>query len=244
MSPSCAPSCAISAPATATWTKARCAPTSTSRCASLAAQLGTRCEIKNVNSIRFIGQAIEFEARRQIEHPGGRRQDRSGNPAVRSATRARRAPCAPRKTRTTTATSPIRTCCRWSSTTSSSAKLLADLPELPDDKKIALRQGSRPFGLRRLGARLGEGDRRLLRGRWPTGRDGKLAANWVINDLLGQLNKAGKDIDKCSGVARSARCGHRPDQATAPSPARSPRTCSRSSGTKVAIRASWSKAVA
>src|SRR5208282_966288 len=28
--------------------------------------LGTRCEIKNVNSIRFIGQAIEVEARRQI----------------------------------------------------------------------------------------------------------------------------------------------------------------------------------
>ncbi len=31
------------------------------------APLGTRCEIKNVNSIRFIGQAIEHEARRQIE---------------------------------------------------------------------------------------------------------------------------------------------------------------------------------
>ena len=44
-----------------------CAPTSTSRCASRAAPLGTRCEIKNVNSIRFIGQAIEYEARRQIE---------------------------------------------------------------------------------------------------------------------------------------------------------------------------------
>ena len=33
----------------------------------LAEALGTRCEIKNVNSIRFIGQAIEHEARRQIE---------------------------------------------------------------------------------------------------------------------------------------------------------------------------------
>ena len=38
-----------------------------SRCASPARRLGTRCEIKNVNSIRFIGQAIEHEARRQIE---------------------------------------------------------------------------------------------------------------------------------------------------------------------------------
>ena len=36
------------------------------RCAARAPELGTRCEIKNVNSIRFIGQAIEVEARRQI----------------------------------------------------------------------------------------------------------------------------------------------------------------------------------
>ena len=66
-SPSSARSCAISAPATATWRRAACAPTSTCRCASPASQLGTRCEIKNVNSIRFVGQAIEHEARRQIE---------------------------------------------------------------------------------------------------------------------------------------------------------------------------------
>jgi aspartyl-tRNA(Asn)/glutamyl-tRNA(Gln) amidotransferase subunit B len=46
--------------------KGSCAPTSTSRCAARRA-FGTRCEIKNVNSIRFIGQAIEYEARRQID---------------------------------------------------------------------------------------------------------------------------------------------------------------------------------
>jgi aspartyl-tRNA(Asn)/glutamyl-tRNA(Gln) amidotransferase subunit B len=45
-------------------------------------EFGTRCEIKNVNSIRFIGQAIEYEARRQIAILEGWRQDRSGNPAV------------------------------------------------------------------------------------------------------------------------------------------------------------------
>ena len=43
------------------------APTSTSRCAGRARTFGTRCEIKNVNSIRFMGQAIEYEARRQID---------------------------------------------------------------------------------------------------------------------------------------------------------------------------------
>ena len=52
--------------ATATWRRAACAPTSTSPCGFPGAPLGTRCEIKNVNSIRFIGQAIEAEARRQI----------------------------------------------------------------------------------------------------------------------------------------------------------------------------------
>ena len=46
--------------------------------------LGTRCEIKNVNSIRFIGQAIEYEARRQSGHPRRRRRDRAGDAAVRS----------------------------------------------------------------------------------------------------------------------------------------------------------------
>jgi aspartyl-tRNA(Asn)/glutamyl-tRNA(Gln) amidotransferase subunit B len=44
---------------------------------------GTRCEIKNVNSIRFIGQAIEYEARRQIAILEGGRHGRPGNAAVR-----------------------------------------------------------------------------------------------------------------------------------------------------------------
>jgi aspartyl-tRNA(Asn)/glutamyl-tRNA(Gln) amidotransferase subunit B len=69
------------------------------------APLGTRCEIKNVNSIRFIGQAIEYEARRQIEiiEDGGKidQETRLFDPA-----RARRARCAPRRRRTTTATFP------------------------------------------------------------------------------------------------------------------------------------------
>ncbi len=47
-------------------------------------QLGTRCEIKNVNSIRFIGQAVDVEARRQIGITRRRRQDRSGDAPLRS----------------------------------------------------------------------------------------------------------------------------------------------------------------
>ena len=52
----------------------------------------------------------------------GRRQDRAGNPALRSGCRSRPAPCAARKTRTTIATSPTRTCRRWSSSPSGSKR--------------------------------------------------------------------------------------------------------------------------
>ena len=76
--------------------------------------LGTRCEMKNVNSIRFVSQAIEYEARRQIEviEDGGTVQQET---RLSMQTRARRGRCAPRSMRMTTATSPIRICYRWSS---------------------------------------------------------------------------------------------------------------------------------
>jgi aspartyl-tRNA(Asn)/glutamyl-tRNA(Gln) amidotransferase subunit B len=48
-------------------------------------EFGTRCEIKNLNSFRFMERAIEYEAKRQIERR--RRQDYPGNPAVRSRQR-------------------------------------------------------------------------------------------------------------------------------------------------------------
>ena len=72
--------------------------------------LGTRCEIKNVNSIRFIGQAIEHEARRQIEilEDGGKIDRRRGCSSQTGETRR----CAPRRRRTTIAISPILTSCR------------------------------------------------------------------------------------------------------------------------------------
>jgi aspartyl-tRNA(Asn)/glutamyl-tRNA(Gln) amidotransferase subunit B len=114
--------------------KGSCAPTSTSRCAGRARRIGTRCEIKNVNSIRFIGQAIEYEARRQIGI--SRTAARSiRKPACSIPARARRARCARRKRRTTTATSPIPTCCRSNSTTGLRRRPRGNLPELPDEKK-------------------------------------------------------------------------------------------------------------
>jgi aspartyl-tRNA(Asn)/glutamyl-tRNA(Gln) amidotransferase subunit B len=97
------------------------------------AALGTRCEIKNVNSIRFAGQAIEYEARRQIA---------SWRMAVKSIRRrgssipagAKRAPCARRKRRTITATSRIPTPAAGIRR-GYVAALAEQLPELPDDKR-------------------------------------------------------------------------------------------------------------
>ena len=63
----CTRSCAGSASATATCRRDRFAATPTSRCAAAASPLGTRCEIKNLNSFRFMEKAIEYEVRRQVE---------------------------------------------------------------------------------------------------------------------------------------------------------------------------------
>ena len=73
----------------------------------------TRCEVKNVNSIRFVMQAIEAEARRQVEvwEDGGtvEQETRLFDAGARRDALA----CAARRTRTTTAISPTPTCCRW-----------------------------------------------------------------------------------------------------------------------------------
>ena len=71
------------------------------------AKLGTRCEIKNLNSFRFLEQAIEFEARAPDRDARGRRQDRAGDAALRPGPRRDALDAHARKTRTTTATSPI-----------------------------------------------------------------------------------------------------------------------------------------
>jgi aspartyl-tRNA(Asn)/glutamyl-tRNA(Gln) amidotransferase subunit B len=74
--------------------------------------LGTRCEIKNVNSYRYIQQAIEYGARSRFSRMAERSARRRGC-SIRAVARPDR--CAPRKRRTTIAISPIPTCCRWSS---------------------------------------------------------------------------------------------------------------------------------
>ena len=192
-SPSCARSCAISAPATATWRRAACAPTSTCRCASRAAPLGTRCEIKNVNSIRFVGQAIEYEARRQIEiiEDGGTidQETRLFDPnkgetrSMRSQGRGARLPLLPRSR--SAAARIRRGLCRGAEAASAGTA---------GREEGALHRRAWPVRLRRR--RAGRA-RRALADYFEAvakGRDAKAAANWVINELIGRLNKEGKDI--------------------------------------------------
>ena len=107
--------------------------------------------------------------------------------------RARRAPCAPRKRRTTTAISPIPTCCRWNSTQAYVDDLKTHLPELPDEKKARF---MRDFALSAYDAGVLVAERETAEyfEAVAKGRDAKPAANWVINELFGRLNKEGKDI--------------------------------------------------
>ena len=96
--------------------------------------LGTRCEIKNMNSMRFIQQAIEVEARRQIAIvEGGGEVEQETVFTIR--TRAKPAPCAPRKRRMITAIFPDPDLLPLEIEQAWVDDIAANLPELPDDKK-------------------------------------------------------------------------------------------------------------
>ena len=132
---SCARSCAISAPATATCRNGSLRADVNVSVRRPGGALGTRCEIKNLNSIRFVRQAADYEARRQIDTIEGGGDNRPGNPPVRRRTRDDPARCAARRRSTIIAISPIPTCCRWRFLRRGSPEMRADLPELPDAKR-------------------------------------------------------------------------------------------------------------
>jgi aspartyl-tRNA(Asn)/glutamyl-tRNA(Gln) amidotransferase subunit B len=156
------------------------------------AALGTRCEIKNVNSIRFIGQAIEHEARRQIEiiEDGGTiDQETRLFDAARGETRSMRSKEEAHDYRYF----PDPDLLPLEFDTAYVAALKAHLPELPDEKKARF---MRDFSLSAYDAGVLVAERETA-GYFEAvakGRDAKLAANWVINELFGRLNKEGKDI--------------------------------------------------
>jgi aspartyl-tRNA(Asn)/glutamyl-tRNA(Gln) amidotransferase subunit B len=158
------------------------------------APLGTRCEIKNMNSIAFIGQAIEYEARRQVEvlEDGGRidQETRLFDP-VKGETRSMRFKEEAHDYRYF----PDPDLLPLEFSQDFVADLKAHLPELPDQKKARF---IADFGLSSYDASVLVAEREsadfyeaVLAALADRARDGKLAANWVINELFGRLNKEG-----------------------------------------------------
>ena len=156
-------------------------------------EFGTRCEIKNVNSIRFVGQAIEYEARRQIailEDGGSIDQETRLFDAAKGETRSMRSKEEAHDYRYF----PDPDLLPLEFDDAFVDALRKDLPELPDDKRARLisEQGLSPYDASVLISEKSISD---YYERVAKGRDGKAAANWVINDLLGALNKAGQSIE-------------------------------------------------
>ena len=157
-------------------------------------EFGTRCEIKNVNSIRFVGQAIEYEARRQIAilEDGGKidQETRLFDPG-KGETRSMRSKEDAHDYRYFPDPDllPLEFEQTWVE------ELAQHLPELPDDKKNRL---IAEMGLSAYDASILVSDKVIADyfEDVAKGRDGKQAANWVINNLLGKLNETGQDIDE------------------------------------------------
>ena len=159
--------------------------------------LGTRCEIKNMNSINFIGQAIEYEARRQVEiiEDGGtiEQETRLFDPN-KGETRSMRTKEEAHDYRYF----PDPDLLPLEFSEAYVEKLKAELPELPDQKKARFMSelGLSPYDAGVLVAERESADfyETVLENLAHKVRDGKLAANWVINELFGRLNKEGRDI--------------------------------------------------
>jgi aspartyl-tRNA(Asn)/glutamyl-tRNA(Gln) amidotransferase subunit B len=154
--------------------------------------LGTRCEIKNMNSMRFIQQAIEYEARRQIAilEDGGKVEqetrlydpDRGETRPMRSKEEAHDYRYFPDPDLL-----PLEIEQAWVD------DIEASLPELPDQKKARF---VAEYGITEYdaGVLTAETENATFFEQVARGRDGKQAANWVINELFGRINKEGHAI--------------------------------------------------
>ena len=157
--------------------------------------LGTRCEIKNMNSMRFMQAAIDYEARRQIailEDGGEVTQETRLYDADKNETRSMRSkeeahdyryfPCPDLL--------PLEIEQAWIN------DLASQLPELPDAKKHRF---INDFGLSNYDANVltAETQNASYFEKVAQGRDGKVAANWVINELFGRMKKDDVTIADC-----------------------------------------------
>ncbi|MGG7568511.1 Asp-tRNA(Asn)/Glu-tRNA(Gln) amidotransferase subunit GatB [Rhodovulum sp. DZ06] len=154
--------------------------------------LGTRCEIKNMNSMRFIQQAIDYEARRQIAilEDGGKidQETRLYDP-TKGETRSMRSKEEAHDYRYFPDPDllPLEYPQSWVD------EIAASLPELPDEKKarFVTQYGVTEYD---AGVLTAEVENAAFFEAVAAGRDGKKAANWVINELFGRLNKEQKGV--------------------------------------------------
>jgi aspartyl-tRNA(Asn)/glutamyl-tRNA(Gln) amidotransferase subunit B len=154
--------------------------------------LGTRCEIKNVNSMRFIAQAVEYEARRQIdilESGGTIHQETRLFDSRTGETRSMRSKEEAHDYRYFPDPDllPLELDDAW-------VREIADsLPELPDEKKARF---IRDYGIGSYDAGVLVGERELADyyEELARGVDPKIAANWLNNEVLGRLNRDGLGI--------------------------------------------------
>ncbi|MFP4043430.1 MAG: Asp-tRNA(Asn)/Glu-tRNA(Gln) amidotransferase subunit GatB [Rhodosalinus sp.] len=167
------------------------------------AHLGTRCEIKNMNSMRFIQQAIDFEARRQIallEEGGEVVQETRLYDPDRGETRSMRSKEEAHDYRYFPDPDllPLELEQGWVD------DIEASLPELPDAKKarFVADYGLTEYDAGVLTAEVAAAD---YFEQVAEGRDGKQAANWVVNELFGRLKK--DDIDITESPMSPAQLG-------------------------------------
>ncbi|MDA0341650.1 MAG: Asp-tRNA(Asn)/Glu-tRNA(Gln) amidotransferase subunit GatB [Proteobacteria bacterium] len=165
------------------------------------AELGTRCEIKNLNSIRFMQMAINHEARRQIEViEGGGKIDQQTRlyDANRDETRSMRSKEDAHDYRYF----PDPDLLPLILTEDYIAGIAAELPELPDAK---LARFIAEYGLSEEDAAqlVEERETAIYYETVAEGRDKKLAANWLLSELFGALNKAGKGLAESPVSAES-----------------------------------------
>jgi aspartyl-tRNA(Asn)/glutamyl-tRNA(Gln) amidotransferase subunit B len=155
--------------------------------------LGTRCEIKNVNSYRFIQHAIEYEARRQIEileEGGAITQETRLFDSTRGETRSMRSKEEAHDYRYFPDPDllPLELDPAWI------AEIQASLPELPDAKRARFQE---QYGLNAYdaGILVADAARADYFEKAAAGRDAKLVANWTTNELMARLAKDGREIE-------------------------------------------------
>ena len=166
------------------------------------AALGTRCEIKNVNSMRFIVQAVEFEARRQIdilEAGGSIRQETRLFDSKNGETRPMRSKEEAHDYRYFPDPDllPLTFEQAWVD------ELATALPELPDEKKLRFMKA----GLSAYDAAVLVGEKEAadyFEAMVAEGAEPKAAANWLNNEYFGRLNKAGLTISSGPISAKAA----------------------------------------